>query len=1132
MKKILLSVLMAICTSAMFAQAPDASGWTAGQDISDELSWGNLNLLDDPLDFWTFNYSGGETTTTGGLIELYNGSQCDLFQIVELPAGMYKFECQAYYRAGTSWDADPNAWNNGSWENLAVIRAATGTYDLESGEFAESLTFESPLMPRLFDIQDYALYEAPQDVIDSFGWDPSDGWYDGAGTYGPTSVPGSQIWFDSEKYMPYNDEETGECYNTVTFYLSEPGFVKVGIQKMGTKDSDSFMATNFKMYYMGEATPEVLLEIAKNNLDRATNKAEEFATEIGDYYGTLGSLLADAIMEMDYDDENIESVNSAIVEVGEILATYKKYYEDAQQLSALIESMAILSATTDYPGKAEFDAAIEAAQAVAEDGNTMAEMQVTDPEEYTNAKNTLAEARVTYILSQEIGEEGYSNFSAAIATPFFCDDVYSPVWDEDLGYFVFADSDIDGTWGAVQEQDYGEARDANPDWIPIANNVVILQDQNVEGQWTIHSTTWHGGAPAATTMQHSYPAIGGWTESPTGDPEILSQTVIGLPNGFYSMGALMCNAGADISPLQYVYIETTDGQKEQAPLTMKGNPWWGGDRYQWRTSVWEQLKTGMVYVSDGKVTIGSYSDTFYAVTGFQLYYYGENPDFTALLQESFNNVTIAAEERLAFPGDIAKVQDLLNQVVFPCESFEAYDIAKDAIQEAQAYIDAAASYLEGWDVISDYMNLQLNYDDFSTEYQFLDVQFNEVLCIGEDDDDTYLDAMAASEAYNAMVEYLDLRALAQEAIEKNPKIEELIAEQDELLLSSYSDAERINTLKDDLQKEYNKAMAADVAELLAELGIDKASEDNPVDITAIVKNPNYDEGADGWVNATNNITVDNNLHNAERWNENFNYYQTLVGLPAGAYEVRVQAFFRDGGITDGTAGAENGPYYNFVYEAGSDMEAWNNANAELYVVSDVQERSTKILSICSYLPTEPSFDEYISDSTYFETIDDPNNPGETIDIYEYTYSYAFNEDIDPETGEVITTWAAYPFDSQIIDGDNIYYVPNSMTGANYRFEKSPEAYQNSIQVMVGEDGELTFGLRKDVLIGSDWIIFDNWKLFYLGKDVPSSINDAKVNTNAAATAIYNVSGVRTNQMQKGINIIRMADGTSKKVLIK
>lgn len=1131
MKKLLLSALMVLCTSAMFAQAPDASQWTKGQDISDFLSWGNLDLMDDPFDYWTFNHNGGETTTTGGLIELYNGSQCDLFQVIELPAGMYKFECQAYYRAGTAWDADPTAWVNGNWENLAVIRAATGTYDIDSEEFTESASFESPLMPRLFDIQDYALYEADQATKDAFGWDPTDGWYDGAGTYGPTSVPGGLAWFDAEKYMPY--DEDGEVYNTVTFFLAEPGYVKVGIQKMGTKDSDSFMATNFKMYFLGEANEEVLIEIAKAALEKALDKAEAQATEIGETFGTLGSLYSDELMELDYDDTSLESINDATQKISEIAAAYKKYYQDAQQLAALVDAMAMLSASTDYPGKAEFDAAIEAAEAVVNDGNTMAEMMVTDPEEYTNAKTALAEARVAYILSQEIGEEGYSNFSAAIATPFFCDDVYSPVWDEDYGYYVFADPDIDGTWGAIQEQDYKEARNANPDWTPIADNVVIYPEgTDVEGQWVIHSTTWHGGAPAATTMQHSYPAIGGWTESPSNDPEILTQTVIGLPNGYYGMSALMCNAGEEPTPEQYVFIQTTDGQKDIARLTQRGNPWWGGNQNNWRETVWEKLQTGMVKVSDGKVTIGSSSNWFYAVTGFQLYYYGETPDFTALLQESFEKVSNDAEERLSFPGDITKVQELLDQVVLPCTNFESYDIAKAAIQEAEEYINAAAAYLENWDIISAYMNLQLDYDDTSAEYNFLDVQFNEVLSIGENDDDTYLDAVAATEAYNAMVEYLNLRAQAEEAIEKNPKIADLIDEQNTLLLSSYSDAERINTLKSDLQKEFNRAMAEDVAEELAKLGIDKATEQNPVEITKIVKNPSYDEGMEGWVNATNNLVVDNNLHNAERWNENFNYYQTLVGLPAGAYEVQVQAYYRDGGITDGTAGATSGPYYNFVYTAGGDMNEWANANAELYVVSDIQERSTKILSICTYLADEPSYEEYISDSTYWETIDDPDKPGETIDIYEYTYSYAFNEDIDPETGELIYTWAAYPFDSQIIDGDDIYYVPNSMTGAMHRFNKSPEAYQNKIQVMVGEDGELTFGLRKSTLIGSDWTLFDNWRLFYLGKDVPSSINDTKVNTNAAATAIYNVSGVRTNQLQKGINIIRMADGTSKKVLIK
>ena len=47
-----------------------------------------------------------------------------------------------------------------------------------------------------------------------------------------------------------------------------------------------------------------------------------------------------------------------------------------------------------------------------------------------------------------------------------------------------------------------------------------------------------------------------------------------------------------------------------------------------------------------------------------------------------------------------------------------------------------------------------------------------------------------------------------------------------------------------------------------------------------------------------------------------------------------------------------------------------------------------------------------------------------------------------------------------------------------------------------------------------------------------TINSSIVNTESQATTCYDLSGRKLNQMQRGINILRMKDGTSRKVLIK
>ena len=47
----------------------------------------------------------------------------------------------------------------------------------------------------------------------------------------------------------------------------------------------------------------------------------------------------------------------------------------------------------------------------------------------------------------------------------------------------------------------------------------------------------------------------------------------------------------------------------------------------------------------------------------------------------------------------------------------------------------------------------------------------------------------------------------------------------------------------------------------------------------------------------------------------------------------------------------------------------------------------------------------------------------------------------------------------------------------------------------------------------------------------NGINDAPA-AEATVTAIYNLSGVRTDKMSPGVNIVRMSDGTTRKVYVK
>jgi len=1153
MKKLLLFAAFALMSFAAFAQdAPDASQWKIGDDVSEAVGFGNLSFENDPMDFWQVDCTKGNPNTTGGLFEIYDGSG-DVFQYLYLPAGMYEVNCQGYYRFGNSWAEDPNTFDNGTWKNLSLLYATAGTYDIDSKEFtASGTTFSNPLMPRLFEGVMEQLYVGPKDGEEGYpGWDMSDGTYLD-GRWGPCSIPGSLVWFASNKYLPFESDEDETVYNTVTFFVTEATWVKVGVSKIEVKDADSFMATNFHLIYKGTADEAAKIALAYKALDIAQKKVDAFYEEIMVEYPALGALLFDEIMELDYDNKTVEGIEAATAAFNELFAAYTQYYQDAQKLTNTITAMEELAAATDYDGKDAFVQAIDAAILVATAEDPTA---ISGPEAYAEAYNALTEARGTYVLTRP-AVDGVYNYSDLINQPFFCNNEYNPTWDEDLQQYIF-NAEIESTWATIQEQGYSEAAGEHADWIPFCSNVTIASSGDDEGRWVINSTTWHGGGPASVTMQHGYPAIGGWTAEPSGNPEMLHQTITNLPNGYYSMSALMCNVQT-ISDLQYVYIEGTGGVQEKANLTMGAQGWWGG----WtRNSIYEKLETGMVQVTDGKVTIGSSSDSFYAVTAFQLYYYGEEPDFTAMIQKKLAAVTEKSEE-LTFLGDIAYVNGLLSAIPATIVGFDGYDEANKAIAEAEDYIQKAIA------ASSTYYSLSADYDKLFDKYNNPDAEGyidgpvqSDILLkpmlyvaeLGTKEKDVYTDIAKAREVFNAYQSYLT--AYDQASVIDDADLQAILAEQVADLKANYSNVETLNRYATAINFFIKKGT-------IIAAGGKNASENNPVDITSLIVNPDFTNSpSDGW--SGNRGTANEYARgNSEIWNVNpIDMYQIIQGLPEGKYEIRVRALYRDArNVSDNS----NQSWTSYWTVANGDVDAWERHFAELYASTgegdNAIESAAYVKSVCDGKFTEPSFTKYYrnNNNDLVEGDYDPETETTAIDTI---WTIAVPEaDLYDENGEVITSkdgytviqngpsgrylfqddngiakfaWQVentYPFDECIETEEGVFYYPSSMLGTYNRFKKSPEAYCNKVQIEIPAGSDLRIGFRKNTAVEGDWVIFDDFQLFYLGGDLDkkpdTAVREILVN-NSKSAAIYNLAGQRINALQKGLNIV---DG--KKVYVK
>ena len=91
-----------------------------------------------------------------------------------------------------------------------------------------------------------------------------------------------------------------------------------------------------------------------------------------------------------------------------------------------------------------------------------------------------------------------------------------------------------------------------------------------------------------------------------------------------------------------------------------------------------------------------------------------------------------------------------------------------------------------------------------------------------------------------------------------------------------------------------------------------------------------------------------------------------------------------------------------------------------------------------------------------------------------------------------------------------------------------------ITTVVGEDGTLEIGAR-NTNDGEIWAMIDNVELTYYGtesKKEPTNAISSPKESSPSVTAIYTLSGTKVSALQKGINLVKMSDGSVKKVLVK
>ena len=533
----------------------------------------------------------------------------------------------------------------------------------------------------------------------------------------------------------------------------------------------------------------------------------------------------------------------------------------------------------------------------------------------------------------------------------------------------------------------------------------------------------------------------------------VQQTVTGLKAGYYELSADMSSTS---EPTNNHLYATANGvtKVSETPTTMSGT-WGEPDEVP---GVWTALKTDKVYVGeDGTLTIGATSTTdgtqykgWFCVTNFQLKYYGTEYDMkddvnakktdagTAIAQLILKGDKAAAQaEYDGIVGSGASDYDMVSQLTTFIEKVNGIYAQETAFTRAA---DLKAAQEKETDAI-----VASLYGAASTSVQnALEAETAKV------DDLPELEKF-----YGAVMAY----APVVKGAETWPSA--TVTD----VLASYT---TIGSTVADVQAKQEELLAL----MKSTIPSIEASEAEPKDISALIINASFDGDQDAeWTRTIDGGTTGLQQAEVEFYDNNtFDLAQVITDMPKGTYKLMASAFYRDGNdyatvvsnyTTKATddSGAEPVELEETIYD--------QHANVKLYAKSATFREASPVVSIASASLSVGSEDDY-----------------------SYTDYY----------GNVNEVMAGKDFYRTLDDqADPVVYYPYWMWDA-YDMITNRGAYSENkvVFVITAEKQDITIGGEKIAHIAGDWTIMDNFRLFYLGQEVPVGIEEMKEAAGAKA----------------------------------
>ena len=1160
MRKIYTLLLALVASMTAFAQNPDPSKWQKGQNVIADLGMGDVN----PTEAWTTKSNGGTAGQEGNYGQYWKGvgqkfffdyidpndamygdhekgNTCmgyygdgrvsgenpDVYQVVKFPAGYYTIRVQACYRDASGQQTTDcfNAWKKGQSKKNAWAYVETYADEASATEGAEPVRSFTKAIRHIFDIKcseslcswtpngddwrnDGSFIMIEQEINDRGKVVEVEKTY-----YYPRSIIGASYYFQKDYY-----------WNEFKVLLEKDTYVRIGYRKTDYVTEDWLALSEWQVIFNDAYTEEAQVDFAATEYETETAELEQWEDKFSTAtFDGFDKAFTTAISDKINDDRMTAEMTFSQVEGQELLdfikdlkqknLDYEELYQYLGHLSFVLAKSKTLMENTNYPGKAAFQSAYNNILSKI-NGCSTADFEETTPYDFCMKYfNELADARGDYLDTQKADENGAKDFSAVINHPWFVNDQYEPTQNEDGEWTIKEETWQNAVGGG--DANYSDKlkyteNEEEKTRTDIASDVsIVLNDENVKNQW-FQRIRYEGKTNGLYMYYDDRGLIGAadtWHASKfTSGSMDVCQNIVGLPSGYYSLKALVRGWGEGNGNFHNVFMENTDGDVMKSPMATADD------------SGWQEVTTGIIHVSDRQLLIGGQSDYQAHYTGFRLLFYGEEPPVENLLKQEIAEVKTAAEA-LTFEGDKTTVNALIDKCKEPF-TIENFDEYRGYLDEARKYTNAAVKEYNNLKAIDTYTTIANSYQAPGVAEIIAPAQ-EAAISLGDGANDTYKDIDPANKLADKYNDYI--KVYVEAGSFNDASINATLAEQKTVLAAGVSTIETLEKYMASLNTPMN-------IDRMKDLGAENATEAAPVDITSMLVNPNFDmhqvDGnwveilkvngetwergyADGWQGLginTYDQTMQLSRGHCELWNSGTGeFYQELVGLPAGKYRISCLAVYRDADITEESVAA---------FEANGESH-----NAEIYAKTQSSEASEYIKAQASLKGDADSFTEVVRG---YEIDEETNKP------YVTNVTVLGDEENTEKYGQLVTELEGWthvevdaedrsPFD-KIINGS---YYPNSLYGIYQWFVKSPEKVTNTVTIEVKNGETLRLGLRKPSSVTNDCLTFDDFKLEYLTgdtfKNVATGIEEVGAEK-AAQSVLYNTAGQVVDSSYKGIVI--------------